>query len=1534
MPLFRYSHIYLHYLQYSHSRINPIHRKVSIMAKILTDDLQYRSKRLQTFNEGVKIGNAKSAKQWTQKSVNVNHLADLGFYYSPARNLPHQVTCFWCGKKEKNLENVASVAEFHLANSPECPYAMISSTLEKFIMDSEKETFWQRLTENHRENRLPTSILHPHSITSCLLRQLTFKNLWKFDKMRKSKVTSRGLAKAGFYYSPLDPDSDRVICMYCDCPLEEWDASDDPLEEHKHNSFTYCYFLETLGVKLPKLPKLPKVKPEKKVEEITEEDSITEALKEISEDAEKSLKDQPLIDSNQVNVIEPDHDFHSASLDSPMNLGIRHQDMATPSPNILQKATTPSDFDAFDFSVEDLENHDMGTIFNDKKLEDKKSLRRYQRRRDVESQVQEKQKFPDTGMSLVLEIKAPLDEEDSESIQEADDLTYIHDAMVSGSLKDNSTQREESKVSAYSDSVVHSSFREDISDVSSETSTNAGPKKPAKTQKKRKSNLLSGLVPKRQKPLLSSDELGLNQEQLEEILNSPRKGRKMKVLSANKGVSPPHDIYDLSNQNIGDYEEENISFLEKNVRPGNAKKGNHDTEALKMAKETSGEASIHKSREKKKGKKSLQLQLDDMVREDSRTFDNLRHKLTKAGPQKLPQASVANNILGDYSVSEISANFPSTSTPTKEITSVHLDTVVHEQEEVDEIILDDARDSEAQTKEIHTREENKSEKEAVYSHQEKPGANIGANDTETERHGALEIDKDDNNESSIETLEKGDHTEVKDEHKRKENNDPMEVEMEIEKDDGTGLEQEAEFEQAEFSNGINHSISGKTHPDSSPSSESIASIEKDAIENNFTSVEIADSTSSESKHSPDIEESAIKAPIQQSLPRASAFDSDSFEIPHLSSDREEAQTELDIVILPARTEATVEAQDENTLTLEEIQQDAKDVTTVQEESMAAAVEVSEAVRNVTLPLEEMEREADANGNNCDAKEELVNDVEIEEIEDGEAVFIEEDVEGINREDDSKKDIRSPKTEKVAESSDLKEAFLEKMEVDQTKIENDEDKDKEIEDGTIEVEKIEHEKIDENIENEMIDDEKIEEEMIEDEKIEVENEKGEEINEKKFEEEKMDEVKSEKADGEAKLTEDIEIEDVNDKQYIQDDRIEKGVEDQTESRTIECEVEVEIESQTKLEKGHDKANQDIVLEDDKQAKAADSTLNLDEPSELKELNLSPSSYQEYVNDMKDMENELIEENEIPAKQDQIPSFVEDSASDLLALSTQSPVKEGSPEIGGVSEAKVMSERNLSTYTDIDKDRLNPQLLSSDVEYQDSTPGEYKETKIELNVYSDVEKSPSPPSYVVGERRFPISSPRKLASSVGDLDDQDFSHSMLKRLSFTDIEASTPQNKIAPKNDANMSDSTTATSDLINTDSGRVDFHANEGFNGSGSGHLVPRQLRNDRLSQRTKISPVKLDNVAMEIQTLLDTIEYLAEVSATQRELHNDAEGILTQFIAAMPEEEEGMSIREWINHNATACGRTVREISERMVKAYEKAFDLVIENVEQMDTVD
>lgn len=1495
------------------------------MPKQDADGLQYRSKRLQTFTEGVKIGNAKSAKQWTQSSVDVSHLADLGFYYSPARNLPHQVTCFWCGKKEKNLENVASVADFHLANSPECPYAMIASTLEKFIMDSEKETFWQRLTEKYQQNHLPASVLHPHSISSCLLRQLTFKKLWKFDKSPKSKASSRGLAKAGFYYSPLDPDSDRVICMYCDCPLEEWDASDDPLEEHKNNLFTYCYFLKTLGVKLPKLPKLPKVKPAQKVENTEDISGVSEVLKDGSENKGEAINGVQPDQDIKPNEIEQNGDIHSTSLDSPMNLSIRHQDIGTPSPNNLHKAATPSDFDAFDFSVEDLQNHDVGTIFNDKKVDDKKSQRKYQRRRGGEPQVNGKKKHPDTGMSLVLEIRKAR-EEDSESIEDVADLSYLHDDMLSDSLRDkeNSSQKEESKISAYEDSVVPTSFDEEISefaDLSFDTSTNAETIKAAKTQKKRKGDVRGDPVPKKQKSAYSSDELGLDQEQLEEILNSPRKGRKMTVIRANKDFSPPHDIYDLSNQNIGDYEEENISFLERNIKlkkeQATVKNIAHEISTPKE-KGPSEDVTNSKITEKKKGKKSLQAHLDEMFKEDSRTFDKLKQKAANESESQTPAApSVSSNILGDDSVPEISANFPSTSTPTKENASAQLDVSVHE-EELNEMSVEKSGNSDIQRQENNDNV-NMFEKE-VDGLQEEKVATKEASNAEIVEAGAPEGDSlDDDTDRELHTLRNGEQDDAMKVDEEEVLNDPMEVERYSEQ--GYVMEDNA--------SGLVHEVGAITEDQVNGQEETANSSilsEKLAHGDNISSMKISDPNSSVSKRSPEIEKVSSKFPAPPSVPRVSAFDSDSFEIPNLSSDNE-SQDEADNTFLhdkpnSAVDDVQVEAREEITLIPDEIKQDDKEEIVIQEDALDKDVEVPNVERKTNPPSEEMVPATKVNGLNNKEKEELQKDAKTEEIKAGEAVSNINEVESYDRHDDSKQlhtDMEPQNIENVVADDlrDQEDKILMKREDEEKKEDNGGDKvrSQEIEDERIE---------EENIEDKKIEDDKIE---VEDERIQDEN-NDEQSNEGMLQEENIDQEDEERSG--KNVTEGVKLE-VDGKHHI-DERIEEEIKRLSDTQTME--YEVEDEKQTKLQQSHNESNNEYDLANDKHSKVADSTLNLDEPSELKELNLSPSSYQAYVNDMKDIENDLIEENEQErlAKQEQkvsAPSFVEDSASELLALSTQSPIKGGSPEIDAISEVKETSERKVSA----SKGELS---LSSEHEYHDSSQkGDLSEgARFEIIGYSEVEKSPSPPSYVVADRRFPISSPRKLASSAGEMEDHDFTHSSLKRLSFADIEASTPQ-KNRPVEEKNESH-TTPDPGKFDTSFGRADpIDENADFAGSDIKGIAYKQPDNNRSrQQRTKISHVDLDIVATEMQTLLDTIEYLAEVSATQRELHNDAEGILTQFIATMPEEEEGMSIREWIEHNATTCGRTVREISERVVRAYEDAFDQVIERVDQMDTVD
>ena len=65
-------------------------------------------------------------------------------------------------------------------------------------------------------------------------RYATF-NLWpKAHPVRKDQ-----LARAGFFYTG---EGDKVICPWCNICLNEWEAFDLPIEEHKRHS-PYCDFI-------------------------------------------------------------------------------------------------------------------------------------------------------------------------------------------------------------------------------------------------------------------------------------------------------------------------------------------------------------------------------------------------------------------------------------------------------------------------------------------------------------------------------------------------------------------------------------------------------------------------------------------------------------------------------------------------------------------------------------------------------------------------------------------------------------------------------------------------------------------------------------------------------------------------------------------------------------------------------------------------------------------------------------------------------------------------------------------------------------------------------------------------------------------------------------------------------------------------------------------------------------------------------------------------------------------------------------------
>lgn len=1359
------------------------------MTNLDKDDLQYRTKRLQTFTEGVRIGNSKSAKQWTLTLVDVNHLADLGFYYSPTRKFPNQITCFWCGKKEKNLEAVLSVTEFHLANSKQCPYAQIASNLEKFVVDSNKDQYWQKLAAS---GGATLSILHPHSIPSTQLRQSTFKSLWKLDKKRKCKVTSRTLAKAGFYYSPLDPGSDRVICMYCDCPLEEWDPSDDPLEEHKNNSFTYCYFLDTIG-------KEPIAIGEPEPENEEEANSTNNAEGNASTASQADTKSD-YFDATTENVLE----------DSPMNLTIRAHASGTPSPNVTTRQLAASEFDAFDFSVEDLENHDLATIFNDKKFQ-KKNPRRYQKRSDPDQLPAYKPKVRrlDSGTSLVLEIKPEQHlngdtdvEKDEHPAGNTDDtlgeLAFHHDHQMSKEEEisvdqepsEQTAEEQTTKGNGDSDSFDLSAFQEEEESefTPSNSSSAVSPVKETlqpETKKRKVANSRAGSSKSKKSLFSDDDELGLNQAQLEEILNSPRKSRKMKKLETNAETSA-QVIYDLSNQNIGDYEEENISFLENDIHINKKAVSEESVQSNGMSNSEKNKLNTPK----KKSKRSLQDQLDDMVKDSSRTFKKLKQLDNGKECEITPLGTPTSQNDPEGSMVEMPLDFPTTSTPTKE----HPGNIEAPENG------GNLKEDDHQTTETH---------EGV----ERLGKELRVDATKGDEPKDGEIE----------------HSSV-----------PSDGNLTLKQTEETQPETQVEVADKEVTNDLNE-------------------ISEDSIS---ASTSLASSVTDGTSKGLDLE---LKSPTDQKIDDPS-------------------------------------------------------------EPMEG--QFSEKIQELSYRDAEVEEEGTHN-----AEENISNSAAQSPLQEETFSSFKSDIE-----------------EKVQSSVKKDDSIVEKRAKSQ------------FDDSTIDEIVLQAGKGNSGegvslIESELGQTEEVDTQMEETEKIEPTKE--EEVHEELEQEINAKSVEYQEANG-SDSGEDQSLDATTGLQ--RSDAVEKGVmtevdtEDNLKNNSeAKPQQNTEEELLDKTEISELKVEALLALEIEKGAQLpsegsaiAESTINMEDQSAIRNMTLSPSSYNEYVRDVRGMEAEFTEESvleKLPPDEKENdessistshsePSIIADSVSELPQISSQSPSKTAaSPEItNGEKQTSSETEAERVRHSDRSVKEAHLEMHSAELEETKEIKTLSDEAENEAKVgaaaaesvtleLSENEKSPSPPPKTFPLRKFPISSPRKIvSSSVGDYEDSGEASS-LHRISFTDVEASTPQPK----------------KKIIHANYKEADINGTEigsSVHSNGDKRLSSSHRKNEGNISAPTIPQIKLDNISAEFQTLLDTIEYLAEVSATLRELHNDAEGLLTEFIAAMPEEEESMSIQEWIHHNAATCGRTVRDISERLIQSYEDQFDKVIEAVENMETRD
>lgn len=85
----------------------------------------------------------------------------------------------------------------------------------------------------------------------------------------------------------------------------------------------------------------------------------------------------------------------------------------------------------------------------------------------------------------------------------------------------------------------------------------------------------------------------------------------------------------------------------------------------------------------------------------------------------------------------------------------------------------------------------------------------------------------------------------------------------------------------------------------------------------------------------------------------------------------------------------------------------------------------------------------------------------------------------------------------------------------------------------------------------------------------------------------------------------------------------------------------------------------------------------------------------------------------------------------------------------------------------------------------------------------------------------------------------------------------------------------------------------------------------------------MQRFVQQIENLDDSSKELKLLANSEHDLYNDLDGDLTRFIAEMPEEEEQMTIEQWIEHCATNCkdivAQSMREMNQYILDEYNRA---------------
>lgn len=559
-----------------------------------TKSMQYRENRWETFENGTFQQKSKQKRYWTHEVPSIDQLVDCGFYFTPTKINSDQVTCISCKKKETNVGGVENIAEYHLTHNPLCALSqVIAAQIDN--LSSRLDSYWELyLLELFKD---------PLSKGSVSLRKKTFGSFWKLDKEKNHiRATSMALAKAGFYFCPLREGNDRVQCVYCNCSLDTWEGQDDPIEEHRLNATGNCYFLSqydchnkgkkyvSRGRSASRSKSTSKIFSEKPNVKDGSVGPLLDQIRDMKEDS--PYHKDPLIGQGEPSLRESTltqiMGEEGAFIEENGLVTVKHSFVSDNEVNsekgpLCSSAGTEEDEEKsqiFEIENQTLDNEESKTldIKADKEEEDDKQSNYIITKRlsndsfgiegDVKSGDIESTSSRGNRNSLNPRKRRKgsrdlcssiWDEIPGEGEKEDYDIKRRHSRRLRSSnyrAGYYSTSASVSVRSAESDTTANSSdstFQNEES-FQEETSTAKNPLQ----------DFTSKHVKSEDTRAVDSENLSLTDEKFRRILVSPLKSKKIKL---GEREGRPMPLYDISNQNIGDYEEGNLEFIEKNLRP-------------------------------------------------------------------------------------------------------------------------------------------------------------------------------------------------------------------------------------------------------------------------------------------------------------------------------------------------------------------------------------------------------------------------------------------------------------------------------------------------------------------------------------------------------------------------------------------------------------------------------------------------------------------------------------------------------------------------------------------------------------------------------------------------------------------------------------------------------------------------------------------------------------------------------------------------------------------------------------------------------